>query len=56
MQHLGVHNLVLVQGNMNNFLSGVPLKVEIFYSVGTHLKSKIKNSLSLSSTIAITTS
>ena len=37
MQHLGVYNLVLVQGNINNFLSGVPLKVEIFYSVGTHL-------------------
>ena len=32
----GVYNLVLLQGNMNNFLSGVPLKFEIFYSVGTH--------------------
>jgi len=36
MQHLGVDILVLVQGNMNNFNSGVPLKLEIFYSVGTH--------------------
>jgi len=37
ISHLGVYNLVLVKGNMNNFLSGVPVKFEIFYSVEYHL-------------------
>jgi len=39
--HLGVYNLVLLQGNMNNFLSEVPLKFEIFYLVGYHLNLTI---------------
>ena len=37
MQHLGVHILLLLQGNMNNFLSEIPLKFENFYLVEYHL-------------------